>query len=118
MKAHEIIKDFEQMQIRLDIPEFSVGDRIKIFLKVREGDKERLQPFEGDVIAIHRAAARSTFTMRKISYGVGVERVFPMYSPLLDHINVIQRGKIRRSKLYYLRKLRGKQARIKPAGRM
>lgn len=112
MKAHEKIKEFEMMQVKLNLPEFFVGDRVKVFLKVREGDKERLQPFEGDVIRKRNNASRSTFTLRKISYGVGVERVFPLHSPLIDSIQVIQHGKVRRSKLYYLRELRGKAARI------
>jgi large subunit ribosomal protein L19 len=112
MKAHEVIREFENEQIRLDIPEFFVGDRVKVFIKVREGDKERLQPFMGDVIRIKQAASRSTFTVRKVSYGVGVERVFPLHTPLIDHIELIQHGKVRRSKLYYLRELRGKAARI------
>jgi len=112
MKAHEKIKEFEDAQIKMNMPEFFVGDRVKIFLKVREGDKSRLQPFEGDVIRMKNASGRSTFTVRKISYGVGVERVFPMYSPLIDHIDIIQHGQVRQSRLYYLRGLRGKAARI------
>lgn len=112
MKAHEIIRQFENQQIRVDIPEFFVGDRVKVFIKVREGDKERLQPFMGDVIRIKQGGNRSTFTVRKVSYGVGVERIFPLASPLIDRIEVIQHGKVRRSKLYFLRELRGKAARI------
>jgi len=117
MKAHEAIKEFEMMQVRMNVPDFRVGDRLKIYLKVREGDKERLQPFEGDVIRFKNAAARTTFTMRKISYGVGVERVFPLYSPLLAKIEVLKRGKVRQGRLYYLRELRGKAARIKERDR-
>lgn len=114
MKPNDRIQELELMQVRMDIPDFNVGDRVKVFLKVREGGKERLQPFEGDVIRKKGNGARSTFTMRKISYGVGVERIFPMNTPLIDHIDVIQRGRVRRSRLYYLRELRGKAARIPP----
>ncbi len=116
MKAHEKIREFESYQIRMDLPDFKVGDRIKVFVKVREGDKERLQPFEGDVIRKKKGGNRATFTVRKISYGVGVERVFPMSTPIIDHIDVLQRGRVRRNRLYYLRGLRGKAARIKPMG--
>ncbi len=113
MKAHEVIREFEQNQIRMDIPDFRVGDRIRVYIKVREGDKERLQPFEGDVIRRTGGAARATFTVRKVSYGIGVERIFPVNSPLIAKMDIITRGKVRRSRLYYLRELRGKAARIK-----
>ena len=99
--------------IRTDIPKLSVGDRVKIFSVIREGDKERLQPFEGDVLKIHRNGISTTFTLRKVSYGVGVERTFPIYSPYLSKIEVLRKGRVRRSRLYYLRELSGKDARIK-----
>ena len=99
-------------QFRLDIPEFGPGDRIKIWTIIREGDKERLQPFEGDVIRIRHRGIGSTFTVRKTSYGVGVERIFPFHTPTIAKIEVQRKGKVRRAKLYYLRKLSGKNARI------
>jgi large subunit ribosomal protein L19 len=99
-------------QIRKDIPDFAPGDRIKILSVIREGDKERRQPFEGDVIAIRNKGIASTFVLRKISYGVGVERIFPFNSPFISEIEVIRKGRVRRAKLYYLRKLSGKNARI------
>ena len=94
-------------------PEFRAGDTVVVVVKVKEGDRERLQAFEGLVIARHNDSIGSSFTVRKISYGEGVERVFPLYSPLLDSITVKTRGDVRRAKLYYLRKLRGRAARIK-----
>lgn len=101
-----------QKQMRKDIPEFAPGDRIKILTIIREGDKERRQPFEGDVIAIRRKGIATTFTLRKISYGVGVERIFPINSPYISEIEVLRKGRVRRAKLYYLRRLSGKNARI------
>ena len=94
-------------------PHFRAGDTVVVVVKVKEGDRERLQSFEGLVIAKHNDAINSSFTVRKISYGEGVERVFPLYSPLVDSITVKTRGDVRRAKLYYLRKLRGRAARIK-----
>jgi large subunit ribosomal protein L19 len=93
-------------------PHFKAGDNVRVHVKIKEGDKERVQAYEGVVIGIHRAGAGSTFTVRKISYGVGVERVFPYSSPHIDKIEVIQTGRVRRAKLYYLRDLSGKKARI------
>lgn len=107
--VNKIIPD----QIRTDIPRFNPGDHIKIHVRVIEGDKERLQPFEGDVISIRGEGINKTFTVRKISSGVGVERIFPLYSPKISKIEVIKKGKVRRAKLYYLRNLSGKAARIK-----
>jgi len=100
-------------QIRTDIPEFRAGDHIKIHVRVVEGDKERIQPFEGDVISIRGSGVNKTFTVRKIASGVGVERIFPLYSPKIAKIEVIKKGQVRRAKLYYLRNLSGKAARIK-----
>ena len=108
-----IIDNIEQTQIREDIPNFQPGDHLRVHVKIKEGEKERIQVFEGDVIRYRKGGARSTFTVRKISYGVGVERVFPLHSPLLDKIEVMTRGRVRRAKLYYLRNLSGKAARIK-----
>ncbi len=100
-------------QFRQDMPELEPGDRIKIWTLIREGDRERKQPFEGDVIGIHNHGLSSSFTVRKISYGVGVERIFPIHSPFIAKIEVLRKGSVRRAKLYYLRKLSGKNARIK-----
>ena len=103
----------EREQLRTDLPDFRVGDTVKVHVKIVEGEKERIQPFEGVVIRKKRGGIRSTFTVRKISYGIGVERIFPTHSPRLDRIDVISRGKVRRAKLFYLRGLKGKAARIR-----
>ena len=113
----EIIKSIEQAQLRTDRPDFNVGDTLRVFVKVVEGNRERLQAFEGTVIARRNGSCRETFTVRRVSYGIGVERTFPLHSPRVDHIEVIRRGKVRRAKLYYLRSLQGKAAKIKEAGR-
>ena len=113
----EIIRSIEQAQLRTDLPSFNVGDTLRVFVKVVEGSRERLQAFEGTVIAKHNGSCRETFTVRRVSYGIGVERTFPLHSPRVDHIEVIRRGKVRRAKLYYLRNLQGKAAKIKEAGR-
>jgi large subunit ribosomal protein L19 len=110
---NEIIKDIEKNQLRDDIPEFYPGDTLRLLVKVVEGGKERLQPFEGIVIKRQGGGSRETFTVRKVSHGVGVERTFPLHSPKLAEINVVRRGDVRRAKLYYLRERRGKAARIK-----
>lgn len=98
---------------RTDIPEFRPGDTIRVHVKIREGDKERLQAFEGTVIARNGAGMSESITVRKISFGQGVERIFPVHAPVIDHIDVVRTGKVRRSKLYYLRELKGKAARLK-----
>lgn len=103
----------EREQLRTDVTPFRVGDTIRVHVKIVEGEKERIQPFEGVVIRRKEGGIRSTFTVRKISYGVGVERVFPLHSPRIDRVDVINRGKVRRAKLFYLRGLKGKAARIK-----
>ena len=113
----EIIRSIEQAQLRTDLPSFNVGDTLRVFVKVVEGSRERLQAFEGTVIAKRNGSSRETFTVRRVSYGIGVERTFPLHSPRGDHIEVIRRGKVRRAKLYYLRNLQGKAAKIKEAGR-
>ena len=110
---NEIIRALEREQLRSDIPAFRVGDTVRVFVKVVEGSRERLQAFEGTVIARRNGSVRETFTVRRVSYGVGVERTFPLHSPRVDHIVVLRRGKVRRAKLYYLRNLSGKAAKIK-----
>ena len=103
----------EREQMRVDIPQFRAGDTVKVHVKIREGEKDRIQAFQGIVIGRHNNGLKSSFTVRKVSYGVGVERVFPLHSPIIDKIEMIQPGKVRRSRLYYLRNLRGKAARVK-----
>ena len=112
----DIIRAIEQQQIRTDIPEFNVGDTVKVHYRITEGNRERIQVFQGDVIRRHGARARETFTVRKISFSVGVERTFPVHSPKIDKIEVVRYGKVRRAKLYYLRDKVGKAARIKERG--
>ncbi len=113
----EIIKSIEKAQLRTDRPDFNVGDTLRVFVKVVEGNRERLQAFEGTVIARRNGSCRETFTVRRVSYGIGVERTFPLHSPRVDHIEIIRRGKVRRAKLYYLRGLQGKAAKIKDISR-
>ena len=103
----------DREQMRVDIPQFKPGDTIKVHVRIKEGDKERVQVFQGVVIRKRKGTVNSTFTVRKVSYGVGVERIFPLHSPMIDKIEVVTRGRVRRSRLYYLRKLRGKAARIR-----
>lgn len=103
----------EREQLRTDLPDFRVGDTVRVHVKIVEGEKERIQPFEGVIIRKKKGGIRSSFTVRKISYGIGVERVFPTHSPRVDRIDVISRGKVRRAKLFYLRGLKGKAARIR-----
>lgn len=110
-----LLDSVEQSRMKQDIPSFKVGDNVKVHVVIREGGKERIQIFRGDVIARKGSGIRETFTVRKVSFGVGVERVFPLHSHMIKEIEVVSRGKIRRAKLYYLRKLRGKAARIKTA---
>ncbi len=98
---------------RSDIPSFRPGDTVKVHVKVVEGNRSRIQVFQGVVIGRHGGGVRETFTVRKISFGVGVERTFPVHTPIIDHIDVVTRGDVRRAKLYYLRELRGKKAKIK-----
>jgi len=114
----EIIRSIEKAQLRTDLPKFNIGDTVRVFVKVVEGSRERLQAFEGTVIAKRNGSVRETFTVRRVSYGIGVERTFPLHSPRVDHIDVIRRGKVRRAKLYYLRSLQGKAAKIKEAKRV
>ena len=109
----ELLKSIEAPSLKAQIPEFKPGDRVRVHVKVREGEKERIQIFEGDVIARRRGGIRSTFTVRKVSNGVGVERIFPLHSPIVDKIEITRRGRVRRAKLFYMRELKGKAARIK-----
>ena len=111
----EIIRSIEKAQLRTDLPEFGIGDTVRVFVKVVEGTRERLQAFEGTVIAKRNGSCRETFTVRRMSYGIGVERTFPLHSPRVDRIEVVRKGKVRRAKLYYLRDLQGKAAKIKDA---
>ena len=103
----------EKTQIKENIPEFQPGDTLRVHVRIKEGNKERLQAFEGICIAVKHGGVRETVTVRKVSFGVGVERIFPLHATVIDHIDVIRRGKVRRAKLYYLRDLRGKASRIK-----
>jgi len=109
----ETIRQLEREMMRLDIPAFVAGDTVKVYVKIKEGEKERIQVFQGVVISKRRSGTNATFTVRKVSYGIGVERIFPLHSPVIDKIEVVAHGRVRRSKIYYLRKLRGKAARIK-----
>ncbi len=108
-----VLEQLEKEQVRTDLPDFRPGDTVKVHVKIKEGEKERIQVFEGIVIRKRQGASRASFTVRKVSYGVGVERIFPTHSPAIDRIEVVQRGKVRRAKLYYLRQLKGKAARIR-----
>jgi len=113
MKAIETV---EQRHL-VNRPEMRSGDTVRVHVKVREGDKERIQVFEGTVIGMHRGGARATFTVRKVSFGQGVERIFPLHSPTIDRIEVVRGAKVRRAKLYFLRDLKGKAARMKESKR-
>lgn len=108
-----LIRMLEQEQLRSDIPDFRPGDTVRVHVKVVEGNRERIQPFEGTVIRRRGGGLSETFTVRRVSYGVGVERTFPLHSPRIEKIELLRRGRVRRARLYYLRKLRGKAARIR-----
>lgn len=108
----DLLRELDQEQLRDDIPEFHPGDTVRVFYRVREGEKERIQAFEGVCIGRRGTGMGETFMVRKISSGIGVERVFPLHSPFIRNIEVVRRGRVRRAKLYYLRGLRGKAARI------
>ncbi|MDQ0507877.1 50S ribosomal protein L19 [Aedoeadaptatus ivorii] len=109
----DIIKSIEQEQLKDNLPEFRVGDTIQVHYKIIEGARERIQVFEGTVIKRQGGGINESFTVRRLSYGVGVERTFPLHSPRIDHIKVTKRGKVRRAKLYYLRARQGKAAKVK-----
>ncbi len=108
----DLLQELEKEQIRDDLPDFAPGDTVRVLYRVREGDKERIQAFEGVCIGRRGGGLGETFTVRKISSGIGVERVFPMHAPTIKGVEVVRRGRVRRAKLYYLRNLRGKAARI------
>ena len=108
-----VVQSIENKQLRNDLPAFKPGDTIRVHVKIKEGDKERIQVFEGVVIARKHAGVRESVTVRKTSFGVGVERIFPLHATVIDKIEVVRRGRVRRAKLYYLRNLRGKAARIR-----
>ena len=108
----DIIKKIEREHMRMDIPSFKPGDSVKVYLRIVEGEKERIQMFQGNVIRIQRGTTGATFTVRKISFGIGVERTFPLHSPKIAKLEVIRHGRVRRAKLYYLRDKVGKAARI------
>ncbi len=108
----DLLQEIEQEQLRDDIPDFSPGDTVRVLYRVREGDKERIQAFEGTCIARRGGGVHETFTVRKISSGIGVERIFPIHAPTIKAVEVVREGHVRRAKLYYLRNRRGKSARI------
>ena len=110
---NEIIKNIEATQLKESIPEFSVGDTVKVYNKIKEGNRERIQVFEGTVIKRQNGGARETFTVRKNSNGIGVEKTWPLHSPSVENVEVVRRGKVRRAKLYYLRDRVGKAAKVK-----
>ncbi|MFC1580899.1 50S ribosomal protein L19 [Thermodesulfobacteriota bacterium] len=109
----DIIETLEKEQMRLDVPDFKPGDTIRVHARIKEGEKERIQVFQGVVMRKRKGNTGATFTVRKVSYGIGVERIFPMHSPSIDKVEIVSRGRVRRGRLYYLRQLRGKAARIK-----
>ena len=113
MNASEIIKSIEAEQLKAEVPEFSVGDTVRVHGKIKEGNRERIQIFEGTVIKKQNGSNRETFTVRKLSNGVGVEKTWPLHSPNVEKVEVVRHGKVRRAKLYYLRNLTGKAARIR-----
>jgi len=108
-----LVENLEREQMRIDIPDFRTGDTVKVHARIKEGEKERIQVFQGLVIRKRKGNTGATFTVRKVSYGIGVERIFPLHSPNIDKVEILSRGKVRRGRLYYIRKLKGKAARIK-----
>ena len=109
----DIIREIEAEQIRTDLPEFNVGDTVKVHIRISEGNKERIQVFEGTVLKIQNGGSRETFTVRRVASGVGVEKTFPINSPVIEKVDVVRRGKVRRAKLFYLRDRVGKAAKVK-----
>ncbi len=112
-KVMDAIEQIEKEQLRMDMTGFGPGDTVKVHVRIREGEKERIQVFQGVVIGMKRGTTNATFTVRKVSYGIGVERIFPMHSPAIDKVEVVEKGRVRRSKIYYLRGLKEKAARMK-----
>ena len=113
MNASEIIKNIEAEQLKAEAPQFSVGDTVKVYAKIKEGNRERVQVFEGVVLKRQGGSSRETFTVRKSSNGIGVEKTWPLHSPSVENVEVVRRGKVRRAKLYYLRTRVGKAAKVK-----
>ena len=113
MSQHPLLKEIESAFRRTDVPDFRSGDSVRVHTLIKEGDKERVQIFEGVVIGQHRGGSRASFTVRKISYGVGVERIFPLHTSRIERIEIVQKGHVRRARLNYLRELQGRAARIK-----
>jgi len=111
--AMNVLQQIEREQMRMDLPKFKAGDTVRVHVRIIEGEKERIQIFQGTVIRINRGTTNATFVVRKISDGIGVERVFPMHSPFIERIEVVSEGKVRQGRIYYLRGLKGKAARIK-----
>ena len=109
----DVIKQIEKEQLRMDLVDFAPGDRVKVHVRIREGEKERVQVFQGVVISKRSGTTDASFTVRKVSYGIGVERIFPMHSPAIDKIEIVEKGRVRRSKIFYLRGLKEKAARMK-----
>jgi large subunit ribosomal protein L19 len=110
----DVMRKIEQEHLRIDLPQFRAGDTVNVHIRIIEGEKERIQVFKGTVIKVHRGGTSASFTVRKISGGIGVERIFPLHSPSIEKIEVVTRGKVRQGRIFYLRKLKGKAARIKP----
>ncbi len=110
---NEIIRNIEKQQMRTDLPEIKIGDTVRVFVKVVEGNRERLQAFEGTIIARKHGGTRETITVRRMSYGIGVERTFPLHSPRVDHIEMVRHGRVRRAKLYFLRDRVGKASKLR-----
>ena len=108
-----IIDQIEKEQLRSDLASFNIGDTVRVMVKVKEGEKERIQAYEGVVIAKKGSSVRETFTVRRVSFGIGIERTFPLHSPKIDNIIVVRKGKVRRAKIYYIRDLSGKAAKVK-----
>ncbi len=108
-----VLEQIEKESLKANVPQFNIGDTVRVYVKVVEGEKERIQPFEGVVIARKNGSIRETFTVRRISFGIGVERTFPLHSPRIDKVEVVRRGKARRAKLYYLRERTGKATKVK-----
>lgn len=113
MMTSPVLDKLEKTQLRSDIPDFRVGDTVRVHYKIVEGEKERVQVFQGIVLKRHRSGVRSTFTVRKVSFGVGVERIFLAFSPRIERVEVVSRGVVRRARLFYLRELAGKAARVR-----
>lgn len=112
----DILRSIEAEQMKQNVPDFRIGDTVRVSLKVKEGNRERIQVFEGTVIKRQNGGLRETFTVRRISYGVGVEKTFPLHSPVIENVEIVRRGKVRRAKLYYLREKVGRAAKVKEKG--